>query len=50
MRDSFLSSDPVGSKSPTVAKNDKINMLDALLGDSFGLLCQAQGFPLPSFR
>ncbi|XP_065340880.1 cell adhesion molecule Dscam1 isoform X35 [Cloeon dipterum] len=42
--------DPVGSRAPKFATNDKTHSFDWQLGQGFALLCQAQGYPTPSFR
>jgi len=42
--------EPVGAKAPTFSGDAKGSWFVKLMGQSFGLLCQAQGFPVPAFR
>ncbi|XP_057660492.1 cell adhesion molecule Dscam2 isoform X13 [Diorhabda carinulata] len=42
--------EPIGSKAPTFPSESKSSTFIKKLGTSFGLLCQAQGLPTPSFR
>lgn len=46
----FVLIEPVGSKAPVLANDLKIMGYDRQLGQSFALLCPAQGLPLPLFR
>lgn len=41
--------DPVGHSPPRVASVDIVRAIHQV-GASFGLLCRAQGFPLPTYR
>lgn len=42
--------EPVGTKAPGFSSDFKSFTLARSAGQSFGLLCQAQGFPVPNFR
>ena len=42
--------EPVGTKAPTFSVASKSFSFVQNLGTNFSLLCQAQGFPVPSFR
>ncbi|XP_059477743.1 cell adhesion molecule Dscam2 isoform X45 [Neocloeon triangulifer] len=42
--------EPVGSKAPAFSTDSKSFTFDRQTGQSFGLLCLAQGFPVPAFR
>jgi hypothetical protein len=42
--------DPVGSKAPSLPPKETKVWAQANLGMAHCLLCQAQGFPIPSFR
>jgi len=42
--------DPVGAKAPKFSTNDKSSSFVFNSGEGFGLLCPAQGFPVPTFR
>ncbi|XP_049833935.1 Down syndrome cell adhesion molecule-like protein Dscam2 isoform X22 [Schistocerca gregaria] len=42
--------EPIGAKSPTFVTDLSSSSIKRRAGRSFGLLCQAQGFPAPSFR
>lgn len=42
--------EPVGSKGPKFSTDLKLIMFDRFVGQGLGLFCQAQGFPVPSFR
>ena len=45
-----LNAEPVGAKAPTFSGDVKGIWLAKSSGQSFGLLCRAQGFPVPAFR
>jgi hypothetical protein len=42
--------DPVGARVPKFSTNDKSSSFVINSGEGFGLLCPAQGFPIPTFR
>ncbi|XP_068085343.1 cell adhesion molecule Dscam1 [Anabrus simplex] len=42
--------EPVGTKKPKFATDDKVNSFERNFGQGFALLCQAQGHPVPVFR
>jgi hypothetical protein len=42
--------DPVGARVPKFSTNDKSSSFVINSGEGFGLLCLAQGFPIPTFR
>lgn len=42
--------EPIGFKAPTFSNDLKMLGYERAEGHSFGLLCPAQGLPLPSFR
>lgn len=42
--------EPVGAKAPTFSTDSKSSTFVRAIGQSFGLLCQAQSFPVPLFR
>lgn len=42
--------DPVGARVPKFSTNDKSSLFVINSGEGFGLLCLAQGFPIPTFR
>ncbi|KAL1463714.1 hypothetical protein WDU94_015440 [Cyamophila willieti] len=45
-----LSTEPVGLKSPTFSSDLKSSSFTRRVGQGFGLLCQAQGYPAPMYR
>lgn len=45
-----LCAEPVGAKAPTFASDTKVLSFVRHTGLGFGLLCQAQGHPVPTFR
>jgi hypothetical protein len=45
-----LCAEPVGAKAPTFASDTKVLSFVRHSGLGFGLLCQAQGLPVPAFR
>lgn len=45
-----LCTEPVGAKAPTFASDTKVLSFVRPSGLGFGLLCQAQGLPVPAFR
>ncbi|KAI5709493.1 hypothetical protein M8J75_000679 [Diaphorina citri] len=45
-----LSIEPVGSKAPKFSSDLKLSMFERHAGQSFALLCSAQGYPVPFFR
>lgn len=42
--------EPVGSKAPTFSTDARSSTFIRTIGHSFGLLCQAQAFPIPITR
>lgn len=46
----FIKLEPVGSKAPTFSAESKSFTFEKLVGHSFGLLCQAQAYPVPLIR
>lgn len=42
--------EPVGARTPKFSTNDKSSSFIINSGEGFGLLCLAQGFPVPTFR
>jgi hypothetical protein len=46
----ILCTEPVGAKAPTFASDTKVLSFVRHSGLGFGLLCQAQGLPVPAFR
>lgn len=46
----FLTLEPVGAKAPTFATDLQTVAFTRRIHQSFGLLCQAQAYPVPSFR
>lgn len=46
----FLILEPVGAKAPTFATDLQTVAFTRRIHQSFGLLCQAQAYPVPSFR
>lgn len=46
---SVQNTDPVGSKAPS-STNDRINLVSVSTELSYSLLCEAQAYPVPSFR
>ncbi|KAF4517352.1 hypothetical protein B566_EDAN011739 [Ephemera danica] len=42
--------EPVGAKAPSFSSNTKISSFLTKSKEGYALLCQAQGFPVPSFR
>ncbi|KAF6210674.1 hypothetical protein GE061_013781 [Apolygus lucorum] len=42
--------EPLGSKGPTVPAKDRFNGINGLKGSVVTSLCEAQGYPIPSFR
>nr|XP_024214159.1 Down syndrome cell adhesion molecule-like protein Dscam2 isoform X8 [Halyomorpha halys] len=42
--------DPIGAKAPTLSSDLKSMTIERRIGQNFGLLCQAQSFPVPKFR
>ncbi len=42
--------EPVGSKAPTFSTEYKSFTFEKVVGQSFGLLCQAQAYPVPLIR
>ncbi|XP_046962701.1 Down syndrome cell adhesion molecule-like protein Dscam2 isoform X15 [Vanessa cardui] len=42
--------EPVGSKAPTFSSDSRSSTFIRTVNQSFGLLCQAQAFPVPLFR
>lgn len=45
-----MSLEPVGSKPPTFSTDSKISSYVRSINQSFGLLCQAQAYPVPLIR
>ena len=50
MKRAYPFTDPVGAKVPKFSTNDKSSSFVINSGEGFGLLCLAQGFPVPAFR
>ena len=50
MKRAYPFTDPVGAKVPKFSTNDKSSSFVFNSGEGFGLLCPAQGFPIPTFR
>ena len=50
MKHAYPFTDPVGAKVPKFSTNDKSSSFVFNSGEGFGLLCPAQGFPIPTFR
>jgi len=46
----FISVEPVGTKAPTFSSDSSSFTFKKRNGESFGLLCQAQAFPVPFIR
>jgi hypothetical protein len=46
----FFPVEPVGAKAPTFSSDLKSGSFVRKAGQGFGLLCQAQAYPVPSFR
>lgn len=46
----FQITEPVASKAPTFSTDARSSTFVRIVGQSFGLLCQAQAFPVPIFR
>lgn len=46
----FIFVEPVGAKGPTFATDSNSFSYTRLIGQSFGLLCQAQAYPVPLIR
>lgn len=46
----FVIAEPVGSKAPTFSTDANSISFTRNVGQSFGLLCQAQAYPAPLFR
>lgn len=42
--------EPVGAKAPSFSTDSKSITFERSIGQGFGLLCQAQAFPVPLFR
>lgn len=42
--------EPIGYKAPSLSSNAESITFKHAIGQSFGLLCQAQAFPVPVFR
>ena len=45
-----ISLEPVGAKLPTFSSDLQSSSITRKSGQGFGLLCQAQAYPVPSFR
>lgn len=50
IKNTFLKLEPVGSKAPTFSAESKSFTFVKYVNQSFGLLCQAQAFPVPLIR
>lgn len=50
MASNITIAEPVGSKAPTFSTDANSISFTRVIGQSFGLLCQAQAFPTPTFR
>lgn len=48
--DFHSSIEPVGAKAPTFSSEAKSSSFVKIASSGFGLLCLAQGYPVPSFR
>lgn len=46
----FFTAEPVAFKAPTFSTDARSTTFIRNVGQSFGLLCQAQSFPVPMFR
>ena len=45
----MVETDPLGTKAPTIPKA-RVNNAEAAQDESLSVLCEAQGYPSPSFR
>lgn len=46
----LIETEPIGYKAPSLSSNAESITFKHAIGQSFGLLCQAQAFPVPVFR
>ena len=46
----FVFIDPVGAKRPAFSSEARLVWFDKVAAHSFALLCEAQSYPIPSFR
>lgn len=42
--------EPVGAKAPSISSDDKSRVITRPSTQNLAILCQLQGFPVPSFR
>ena len=47
---SFWASDALSSGPPEIPAVAKLNQFSKRIGESFAVLCEAQGYPVPAFR
>lgn len=45
-----IPTEPVGAKRPSFSSNMKGTWFLRKTGEGFGILCQAQAYPVPTFR
>lgn len=48
--DNFINIEPIGYKAPSFSNDAISSSYIRNIGQGFGLLCQAQGFPSPYFK